>query len=162
MGSVQQFDAGRRVVLVDIENIVGGSDCPIEDVRAAFDQLDLVVETEDTDLVFVAAAPRLAMSCGFVRPQAKVWCAHGTDGAELRLMNEVSVAFVADRADVLVIASGDHRFVDYAAAAREAGVSVRVVGRRWSIHHQFWTCGFAPIELDTLPLSCGEAGALAA
>ena len=128
---------------------------------AAFDRLELLIEIDEADRVFVAAAPRLAMNCGFVRPHAKVWCARGIDGAELRLMDEVPVDFVADRADELVIASGDHRFVDYAVAARDAGVSVRVVGRRRSIHHRFWTHGFAPTEFDPLPPD-GGGTALAA
>lgn len=140
-----------RIAVVDIENLVGGCCCPRESVALALDAFDAAAHTSDADLVFVAAAPRLAFDCGCLRPAAKHYCARGVDGAELRLMAEVPVDFVVQRASELVIGSGDHLFLDYALDVRRAGVPVRIVARRRSIHHRYWTFGFDITVLDPLP-----------
>jgi hypothetical protein len=140
----------RRIAVVDVENLVGGSMCVGPQLRITLDNFDRAAGVTADDLVFVAAAPQLAFDCRTLRPDASVWCARGRDGAELRLMSEVSVDWVATRADELIIGSGDHLFVDYALAARARGVRVRVVGRHESIHHLFWVHGFEVIELDDL------------
>lgn len=151
MASAQVINTGRQVVLVDIENLVGGGRAPSARVEQAFGSLEQVVQPTQADLVFVAAAPPLAMTCGLLRPGITLWSVRGRHAAELCLMREVPVEFVAERADALVIASGDHEFVDYAVAARSLDLEVTIIGPRGGIHHTFWTNGFRPVALDLPP-----------
>ena len=151
-----------RIAVVDIENLVGGSCCPRELVALAFDEFDAAANISDADLVFVAASRPLVFDCGCLRPAAMHYLARGVDGAELRLMAEVTVDFIVHRASELVIGSGDGRFVEYALAVREAGVPVRIVARPRSIHHRYWAHGFDITQLAPFPHQAGYEVAIAA
>ncbi len=143
-------DSGRRIILLDIENQVGGGRCGDDRLRLTIDGFETAVDAKSDDLIFVAATPQLAYSYGLLRPKPSVRCAYGQDGADLRLITDVPIDYVCDRADELIIGSGDHIFIDHAIAARDRGLRVRIVGPKFAIHHVYWQHDFEIIQLASI------------
>lgn len=125
---------GRTLHIVDLENICGGPElvpCNGRDVAASYRR---VAGLAHGDHVVVASNPKLLFECGCCFPGARLVSAHGPDGADRALLETLAdVGWVAARFDRVVLASGDHCFVHVAAALKERGIMVGVVGREGSI-----------------------------
>jgi hypothetical protein len=105
----------RRLVLIDLENLVGQSPrCASAcEYRHAFHALVASLNLTDEDLIVVGVNPNLAFVAGDIAPGARIVTRGGPDGAEDRLIEELrNPAFLAQRFGRVVIASGDHGFLD--------------------------------------------------
>jgi hypothetical protein len=120
--------AGRRLVIVDIENVVGGSNAQSSLVAAAMRLVDRLVGRTDRDVRYVACGVQLFATANDVLPSGTL-LGRGIDGADNRLLEVLDPAAVAGRFDSVALVSGDGRaFADVVEALRLAGVPTDVYG----------------------------------
>jgi hypothetical protein len=127
---------GRKLYVVDAENIAGGSGA---DLRVAQERLDNIFTgvplRAGTDHIVVACGITFAQTCLEVlldhnwpkRPQI-LPIASGIDGADKRLIKHLhEVQRIASQYSQIIIASGDGIFQTAAISFRAVGVTVGVV-----------------------------------
>jgi hypothetical protein len=120
--------AQRRIILVDIENVVGGS-CALRDhVVWAKEVVQECVLVRPGDQVVIGVAPAglLVLACAWTR--VRYVMRHGQDGADLVLL-EVLGENIADRFAEVVLVSGDGIFAKAVAELASQGVRTTVVSR---------------------------------
>lgn len=117
----------RKIVLIDIENMLFGAHERSGDVRP-WEILCLAEARRPTDMIIVGCNPQLAFLAKEHFPQARIVTGHGKNGADQALIETLDMTHVAERFTELCIVSGDHAFASIAHAARKAGLRVRVVG----------------------------------
>lgn len=125
--------AGRKFVVVDLENLVGCS--PTEATPAmyaeAFDHLDQAVRMQPSDLVVIGVNPALAFVAHDLAPSAALVTKVGPNGADDRLVSELQdVSFLRRRVTDVVVASGDVAFLGSVLALNQAGIATTVVSLR--------------------------------
>ena len=125
---------GRTLVLVDIENLMGGPLRGIDVMEDAYDQLLRSVLIRKNDHVVVAANHRLAVDVKIAWPACRVIAGGGADGADEALLAELSdVAWISERFDRVIIGSGDGIFLEAVHALRSVGLPVGVISRAESL-----------------------------
>lgn len=122
---------GRRLVLVDIENVVGGAlrtaAAAAWSQRVVASALSLapgehvIVGVSSVDGLFHAKRSW---------PQARIVVELGCDGADRALLDVLCNERVADRFDRVSIVSGDGTFAEEAARLGQKGVAVTAAGWR--------------------------------
>ncbi|MFC4555741.1 NYN domain-containing protein [Georgenia faecalis] len=118
---------GRRLVVVDIENCVGGAVLtagPATWVREVVARA--VGRMTDQVVIGVSHVGLISTACAW--PGARVLVRSGRDGADLVLLDVLQNEGIASRFDEVFLFSGDGIFADTVAALAEAGVRVTVVG----------------------------------
>jgi hypothetical protein len=116
-----------RLVLVDIENLVGPANRTTQHVRYVFDQLAYTVRYTPADTVVTATGRKLLAQATAAFP-TRVVIGHGIDGADLRLLEEMAPQRVAGRYASVVLASGDTAaFAPAVAGLNAVGVPTDVV-----------------------------------
>jgi hypothetical protein len=127
--------ACRGLHLVDLENLLADPWARGPAVGRALDEYLDRAEFRSGDLVFVAGNPWLMVELGWSqidsadRVDCHRFAARGPQGADTKLLEASPLAWVARRFDRLVVGSGDGVFADRLAAARAAGLAVRLVAR---------------------------------
>lgn len=124
---------GRALVLVDIENLVGGSGARREDLEAARRFLEAGTQLQTDDHVIVGVGPSLLLVAAEAFPGARLLLGRGESGADRALISAVHPLDVAKRFSRVVIASGDHIFTAYADSCRRAGLAVWVITGRGAL-----------------------------
>jgi len=124
---------GRRLHLIDLENVIGDPDACERDIARLWDVYKRhAVGVGPTDHVIVATGANLALAAWFALPAQGVQrrVRRGPDGADLALLDACHVEHDARRFDELVIASSDHIFTELAETARSHGMRThQVIGR---------------------------------
>ncbi|MFM7253444.1 MAG: hypothetical protein ACKO27_10320 [Ilumatobacteraceae bacterium] len=120
----------RRLVIVDIENAVGGAEASADDVRTALAVIHQIVGRCDGDVWVVGCGPTLLTTAMGVLPR-NVLLGRGVDGADNRLLEHLAPERVVGSFSSVVLVSGDGRaFAQPVTALRRAGVPTDlVVGR---------------------------------
>lgn len=123
---------GRRLILVDVENVVGG-ECSTE-ARARWAQRRLTDEigTLSVDFVVVAVDAAGLANVGWEWPSARRLMGYGKDGADRALL-EVLAEDVDRRFRQVVLASGDGIFTEPAVELTARGVEVTVVAHECAL-----------------------------
>ena len=116
----------RRLVLVDIENMVGGAVHDSESVVWAKQQFDSLVDLRPGDHVVVGTSHIGLLETGCNWPHARYVVGSGPDGADLALL-EVLEENVAARYGEVVIVSGDGIFTQKVADLTSRGLRVTVI-----------------------------------
>jgi|GEM_PF-3168730 len=120
--------AGRRLVLIDLENLVGGSAASLETVREALAALDVAVGRTSHDVRVVASGSTLLTTAMTLLSGTRVSLGRGIDGADRRLLDELDAAHVVGRFDSVVLVSADGAaFADRVATLARLGVPTEVV-----------------------------------
>jgi hypothetical protein len=120
----------RTLHLVDVENLVGGTNLRPGDVREVARLYRSAARIRDRDHVIVASSHHCAPLVWFEwDPSARRLVRSGSDGAELALLAVVETERPVGSFDRLVIGSGDGIFAETAARLQQAGVAVSVVTR---------------------------------
>lgn len=103
----------RRIVLVDIENIVGGGVSLPGEVHGAQAAIAAAIGPRDHDHVVVACGRFSVDVVGFewAGPHRLVFRG-GSNGADLELLDILETERVGDRFDEVVVVSGDGIFAD--------------------------------------------------
>jgi hypothetical protein len=117
----------RRLVLVDIENLVGPHNRSVHAVKATFTRLAHTLGDTALDTVVIATGRKLLSEATGAFP-TRVVIGHGIDGADLRLLEEMIPSRVAGRFNSVVLASGDTvAFAPAVAGLNAVGVPTDVV-----------------------------------
>jgi hypothetical protein len=121
--------AGRRLVLVDIENIAGGPCLSAETVRWVKQTVTDAVHIGSSDHVVVATSHIGLLQVGCNWRGIRYVVRSGRDGADLALL-DVLAEDIPARYQQVVLASGDGIFAPAVAQLAAAGVTTTVLGRR--------------------------------
>jgi hypothetical protein len=144
---------GRRLVVVDLENIAGGP-CQTEDCAAwVRRRLADAGALRPGDHVTVAVDEGALPSVVWVWQGSVCRWGHGRDGADLALVEELGQR-VHERFDEVVLASGDGLFAETVAALVARGVRVTVAAHGTSLSRRL-----ATVASDLLLLSPGSTAA---
>lgn len=116
----------RRIVLVDVENVVGGSSALCDLVLWAREVVEECISARPDDQVVLGISPAglLDLACAWTR--VRYVMRSGLDGADLVLL-EVLRENIADRFTEVVVVSGDGIFTDAIAELASQGVHTTVV-----------------------------------
>lgn len=120
---------GRRVILVDIENVIGGAALRRDTAIWARRQVESVLGVNVHDQVVIGASHVGFLNSALSWPHKQYVVKSGIDGADLALIDELE-ALRVDRYDEVVVVSGDGIFADPIAKLTAQGVSVTVVAHR--------------------------------
>ena len=125
---------GRRLVLVDLDNVTSMTDLDTEQWRALLQGLRPALGVTDRDQLIIAMCRRtLAQAIvALAEVPAQLLAKDGPDGAELAIDDAVDLAHAATRYTTLVIVSGDHYFTRLAHDAHRHGMHVHQVASRRS------------------------------
>ena len=122
----QRALSGRRLILVDIENVLGGAVCCSADALWAKTQVLEAVAVSGHDQIVIGTSHQGLLSTGCAWPNLRYVVGSGPDGADRALL-AVMQENLADRFDAVVLVSGDGIFTDQVACLGRAGVVVTVV-----------------------------------
>lgn len=129
----------RQFVVVDLENLGGcppRTGCPRMYGRAFRTALRTAGVTS-MSLVVIGVNPRLAFIAHQIAPSARLVVGHGPDGADLRLVAELSDAdLLSRRFSEIVVGSGDWRFAEPLARLGGVGLATTVVARPGSLSNR--------------------------
>ncbi len=141
---------GRRLVAIDLENLVGGSYASTDLVRAGVDEVRALVGMNSHDVWVWACGPTLFKSAMSVL-DTRVSVRPGLDGADELLCEELDPGVVPGRFTSVVLGSGDGRaFVAPVRHLAAAGVPTDLIGRARSTSHDLRAASrsFTPLSLS--------------
>jgi hypothetical protein len=119
--------AGRKLVLVDIENLVASPSPTTEQVGEAVDNLSGVISGFDHALRYVACSHRAARVVAFAVPFGRCLWQSGPNGADLALLDILDNGVVDERFECVTVCSGDGIFAEAVSRLAGKGVDVTVV-----------------------------------
>jgi hypothetical protein len=140
---------GRRLVAIDLENLIGGSDADTDLIRAGVEEVRALVGATDHDVWVWACGPRLFEKAMTVL-RTRVSVRPGENGADELLCEELDPAVVPGRFSSVVLGSGDGRaFVTPVRHLAAAGVPTDLIGRARSTSHALRAASrsFTPLSL---------------
>ena len=117
---------GRQVILVDIENLVGGAVMTASSAHWARTQLEAVTEISPDAHVIIGTSHIGLFPTRDVWPGKQYLIQSGPDGADLALLEAIDDLLV-NRYDEVVLASGDGIFADAVSRLTAHGLDVTVV-----------------------------------
>lgn len=120
---------GRQVILVDIENLVGGAVMTTSAAHWARTQLEAVTEISPEAHVIVGTSHIGLLPTADAWPGKQYLIQSGPNGADLALLDAIEDLLV-DRYDEVVLASGDGIFADAVARLAAHSLDVTVVAHR--------------------------------
>jgi hypothetical protein len=134
----------RDLLLIDLENLIGGSVATEEDVRLAI-ALTTAVAHSTHHLTVIATGPKLFAATAWSWPPSARRLLNGADKALLDVLNNEAVD---QRFDRLVLASGDAIFADSVAGLASKGLPTAVLARPSALSNKL---RFAATTLNLLP-----------
>jgi hypothetical protein len=120
---------GRRLVVVDIENAVGGAVMTVEQAATARRAVEVVAGLTGSEHVVIGTSHVGLIPSGLGWPGARLVVRSGADGADLALLSVLTGERIEERFERVVVVSGDGIFTDVVAALGASGVDVSVVAR---------------------------------
>lgn len=147
----------RRLVVVDIENLVGGAVTCARQARTACELFDFTRVSEPGDHVVIGASHFSILHSGLGWPNTRLVVGSGVDGADRALLEVLTEERVESRFDEVVIASGDGIFAEIATDLAEAGVRVTVVAPPGSCANRLRMAAHDTVHLGTWTSMSGEA-----
>lgn len=140
---------GRRLIAIDLENLVGGSHASTDLIRAGVEEVQALVGGTDHDVWVWACGPTMFKAAMAVL-QTRVSVRKGENGADELLCDELDPAAVPGRFTSVVLGSGDGRaFVAPVRHLAAAGVPTDLIGRARSTSHALRAASrsFTPLSL---------------
>lgn len=138
---------GRKLVVVDIENAIGGAAINELDVALAKRMLLRAINIGGYDQIVIGTSHIGLVPVGCTWRGLRYVVRSGPDGADLALL-EVLDEDVARRFRDVVVVSGDGIFTDAVASLGLEGVTVTVVGHRRSMSRRLSLAAAEVIYLD--------------
>lgn len=120
---------GRRMVAVDIENVVGGAVMTLAQAETARRCIESTMTARDDEQVVLGSSHIGALNAWLAWKGARMLVRSGEDGADLELLKVLEDEHIAERFDEVVLISGDGIFTDTVAALGAVGVWVTVISR---------------------------------
>lgn len=121
---------GRRLVVVDIENVVGGAVMAPQQAANARAAVARAASLTAGEQVVIGTSHIGVLAAGLGWRGTRIVARSGIDGADLALMEVLLEERVEARFDEVVLVSGDGIFTEAVAALGAAGVDVTVVAGR--------------------------------
>jgi hypothetical protein len=118
---------GRSLVLVDIENVVGGAVMLVEQAINAHVAIAEAVSLVGGEHVVIGTSHVGVMATGLGWRGPRILARSGRNGADMALLEVLKEEHVEERFDEVVLVSGDGIFSEAVAALETAGVNVTVV-----------------------------------
>lgn len=149
----------RRLVLVDIENIVGGGISMATQVHAAQSAIEAVVSPRVDDQLVLACGRFSVGIVGFewAGPH-RLKFRSGVDGADLELLDVLESECVGERFAELVLVSGDGIFTDaISRLAMASGIDVTVASRPDACSRRLRMAAKSVLHIDFDPSAFMEA-----
>ncbi|BBY58376.1 NYN domain-containing protein [Mycolicibacterium sarraceniae] len=137
----------RRIVLVDIENVVGGLSAVRDYVSWAKVVVAECVPAQPGDQVVIGVGPTGLLDLALTWQSVRYVMRPGQNGADLALL-EVLGENIADRFTEVVLVSGDGIFTHAIAALASRGVKTTVVAHAGGLSRRL---GLAAAEVRLLP-----------
>lgn len=125
----QPAATGRRFVVVDIENIVGGAVQTIDQAANAHERITEAAGLRNDEQVVLGSSHVGAVDAQLGWGSSRLRVRSGPDGADLELLEVLTTEHIAERFAQVVLVSGDGIFTDAVARLEAAGVPVTVVSR---------------------------------
>ena len=130
---IGKSDVPRRLVAVDVENVIGGAAHSIDEAGWAMRVVNAVIRLSPNDHVVLGASHFDAMTIGLawesVHPRLLA-PRSGANGADLAILEVLDAEHVEDRYDELVLVSGDGIFTGPVVRLTGLGLPVRVAAHR--------------------------------
>lgn len=124
---------GRRLILIDIENISGGAIRTSAEAEWAQRMLNSTLRPRPQEQVIVGVSKAGAIHTGLEWSSARIVVGTGVDGADHALLDVLTNENIASRFDEVVLVSGDGIFTETVATLGGHGVKVTVVAHRTSL-----------------------------
>ncbi len=131
--------AHREINLIDIENVLGTSHFTVRDVER-YREFHIASNkvAADAHIVIGVSSQQALLVASYGWPGARVAFLSGRDGADRALMAVALEEHVEDRYEKLVIASGDHCFIQAVQLLQQFGMSVHVFARATCLSAALW------------------------
>lgn len=148
-GRSKCWSPGRRLVLVDLENVVGGGVSDVGVADAAWTVIEGIYGDRDTDQVVAGVSHFSMFAAGAGRSSIRIAPPRsGPDGADLALLEVLEGEHVAERFAEVVLVSGDGKFTDEVASLGTQGVRVTVLARRGGLSRRLRMAAAESIEFE--------------
>lgn len=147
---VLPFRGHRRLVLVDIENFIGGAIFTAGDVTCAQHLIASLIGPINSDLATVGVSHMGMFSVHQSWGGARMLVQSGPDGADLKLLEELCHDDIASRFDEVVLISGDGIFTESVAKLTARSVKVTVVAPSDGCSRRLEMAANATIKFDRL------------
>jgi hypothetical protein len=157
MNAPARLDLGRRLVLIDVENVVGGLVCSEEAAEDARCAIARAIGAHPMDQVVVATCHKGYAYVAWTWPKARRLVRSGEDGADLALL-DVLGEDVREHFQHVVLVSGDGIFAEAVTALGAYGVTVTVAARRGHLSNRLRLAAARVVHLDEPRLPSRAAG----
>lgn len=139
---------GRRLVVVDIENVAGGAVVTQAMADWARTVVESALDVREGEQVVIGTSHIGLFTAKTAWPCARVKARSGEDGADIELLEVLTTEGVEDRFDEVVLVSGDHIFVEAVAALGASGVGVTVASWAQSLSTRLRLAAAHTVYLD--------------
>lgn len=120
---------GRRLVAVDIENVIGGAALTEAQVVRARRSIEAAIGVRGDEHVVIGTSHCGLLAAGLGWRGSRLVVRSGASGADLALLEVLTGERIEQRFDEVLLVSGDGIFTAAVAALGAAGVRVTVVAR---------------------------------
>lgn len=148
---------GRRLVVVDIENVVGGAVLTTEQAVGAHLAIKDVAALNGSEHVVIGTSHVGVVSTGLGWRGSRLVVRSGENGADLALLEVLIDERVEERFDEVVLVSGDGIFTEAVAVPGAAGVEVTVVAPSGRCSNRLRLAARRTVLFDRLDISFGGA-----
>lgn len=142
---------GRRLIVVDIENVIGGAVNSATEVHWARQLLNESLGLQPEEQVIVGTCHVGLLEVGINWPQARRVVRSGPSGADRALIAVLREEQIADRFTEVVLVSGDGAFADVVAELAVQGVPTTVVAQRERLSARLRLAACAVVEVPKPP-----------
>lgn len=148
---------GRRLVVVDIENVVGGAVLTIEQAVGAHLSVQDVAVLNGSEQVVIGTSHVGVVSTGLGWRGSRLVVRSGENGADLALLDVLTEERIEERFDEVVLVSGDGIFAEAVADLGFAGVDVTVVAHPGRCSKRLRLAARRTVLFDRLGVGFGGA-----
>jgi hypothetical protein len=153
--TAQLLKLQRRLVVVDVENAVGGPNIERDQIVWTKQALIDLVGLQASDHVVAACSHVGAVEVGVSWSSARQLVRSGPNGADLALLDVLIQESIASRFTEMVLVSGDGIFADIVAELAAQGVHTTVVAHNRGLSRRLrlaaGTVVYLPAELPPTP-----------
>lgn len=147
---------GRRLVLIDIENVVGGGIQTSTQAHWARTEVERMVGATSNDQVIVGTSHFGLFQSHDAWPSARLVVRSGENGADLALLDVMMKEELEERFQELVLVSGDGIFSEEVARLGALGVHVTVLGHKDGMSKRLSMAASKTLHLSAVSALIGE------
>lgn len=138
----------RRLVLIDIENIIGGAAMTKGRAQWGRQMIESLTGISPDEQVIIGSCREGFINVKTVWESARVVVRSGTDAADLALIDVMDNEDLASRYSEILLISGDHIFTDSVRALAGGGTPVTIASWRSGLSAQLVVAATNIIVLD--------------